>query len=182
MKDINPDMIVLARESRGLTQKELSEKIDIRQGTLSKIEQGFQSITEEIIQKLSFNLHFPVEFFLQDDQILNPIMLFYRKRVTIPKKVVAQIESNMNITRINIETMLRSIDIPPPNIIQWDVDEDGSPEKAAQFQREHWGLAKGRIDNLTELIENNGFGGSIYFLFNRLLLLYLKSLTFSVNS
>ncbi|HAH51017.1 MAG TPA: transcriptional regulator, partial [Balneola sp.] len=40
----NPSMLILARESRGLTQSKLSELIGLSQGKLSKVEKGLQTL------------------------------------------------------------------------------------------------------------------------------------------
>jgi Zn-dependent peptidase ImmA (M78 family)/DNA-binding XRE family transcriptional regulator len=153
---LNPQMIILARESRGYTQEDLSNKLSIKQGTLSKIEQGFQRASDDIIKKLSTVLDYPKSFFEQSDNIYNPSLSYYRKKITIPKRDIVNIEANMNIIRMNIERLLNNIEISETNLLNWNVDEDGPPEKAAQFLREKWKISKGRIDNLTKLIEDNG--------------------------
>src|SRR5690606_31019482 len=42
------------------------------------------------------------------------------------------------------------------NIPKWDSEVDGSPSNCAKFLREYWRVKRGRIENLTDLIENNG--------------------------
>ena len=44
MKSINPEMIVLAREIRGISQSELADLIQLTQGMLSKIEKGLNKL------------------------------------------------------------------------------------------------------------------------------------------
>ena len=64
IQTINPDMIVLARESRGLSQKELAELLEVTQGYLSKIENGFLVITERLLTDVMAALRYPEKFFL----------------------------------------------------------------------------------------------------------------------
>jgi transcriptional regulator with XRE-family HTH domain len=68
-KRVNPEMLVLARESRGLNQGELAEKLNITQSLISKIEHGVSPATADILRKLSDVLHYPEAFFYQNDPV-----------------------------------------------------------------------------------------------------------------
>ncbi|RNI31765.1 ImmA/IrrE family metallo-endopeptidase [Rufibacter immobilis] len=153
---VNPNMVILARESRGVTQKELAEKMCIKQGTLSKIENGLQNVSEELLDILSAELAYPVSFFFQQNQLYNPNLVHYRKRTVFTKKDLAKADATMNISKINLEKLLNSVDIPDLQLPKWEVDEHGSPEKCAAYLREYWRLPKGRIENITKLVEDKG--------------------------
>jgi len=152
----NSQMLILARESRGITQKELVEKLSIEQGTISKIENGLLSVNEDLLQKLSKVLSYPMSFFFQKDKLFNPTVHFYRKRVSIPGKVLKKAEARMNISKMNLDRLLTSVDLTNQNLISWNVDLDGSPEKAAQYLRSYWNIPKGPISNLVRLAEDHG--------------------------
>ena len=154
--EIKSDKITLAREARGLTQKELSQRLDIVQGTLSKIEQGLQNASDDFLRKLSDILSFPINFFSIDNKIHSPDVIYFRKRLVLPKKVTMKVEAKMNIIRIVVERLLKNVDLVEPEIPNWDVSENGSPTKAAQFVRSKWKIPKGRIDNLTSILEQKG--------------------------
>ena len=63
-------MLILARESRGLTQSGLAKLLSIPQGKLSKIESSvINNMPEDFLSKLSNILDYPEPFFLQDEQI-----------------------------------------------------------------------------------------------------------------
>jgi Zn-dependent peptidase ImmA (M78 family)/DNA-binding XRE family transcriptional regulator len=156
MNKVNGSMIVLAREARGYTQIELAELLNIAQGTLSKIEQGILAPSQEILDALKEKLLYPTTFFEQQDKIYNPDLIYYRRRIRVAKKQILKAEALMNIIRMNVERLLQNVDIPEINIINWDVDENGSPDQAAIFLRQKWGLPKGRIENLTKLAEDKG--------------------------
>ena len=149
-------MIILAREARGYTQNELAELLGIAQGTLSKIEKGIQFPSDEFIDSITEKLSYPKTFFEQEDKIYNPDLIYYRKRIRVGKKQIIKVEATMNIIRMNIERLLKSVDVPENNLINWNIEENGSPEEAAIFLRQKWNVPKGRIDNLTKLIEDNG--------------------------
>lgn len=149
-------MIVLAREARGYSQSELAKIISIGQSYLSKIEKGISSPTEEIINKISQKLDFPVTFFEQDERIFTPELLYYRRRISVNKKPLLKTEAIMNIYRMCIEKLLGSVELPETDIPHWDVEEHGSPEDAAIMLRQRWSIPKGRIENLTKVLESKG--------------------------
>lgn len=64
---INTNMITLARESRGINQSELAEKIGITQTNLGKIERGEYGLSTETLQKLSECTNYPTfsQFYLR---------------------------------------------------------------------------------------------------------------------
>lgn len=72
-------MIKLARESRGLTQKELSKLVGIEQGSLSKIELGIMNVNNKTIELISKKLDYPISFFEQNENIYNLELLYYRR-------------------------------------------------------------------------------------------------------
>lgn len=155
MAKFNAEMLILAREARGLSQEELSDKLGIKQGTLSKLENGFLD-TIEHLPKISTILNFPESFFMQEGKRFEMNAHYYRKKIAVPKKDLAQSKAIINILKMNIDKLLNSVDIPPENLPKWDISTKGSPSKYANYIREYWQIPKGRINNLTELVENNG--------------------------
>jgi transcriptional regulator with XRE-family HTH domain len=76
-------MIELRRRMLGISQKVLSEKVGMSQGTLSKIEQGLKAVTPEQAQKLSEALSCPLSFFTMSERLYGgPISAapMYRKK------------------------------------------------------------------------------------------------------
>ena len=51
--DFNPEMLVLARESRGHTQSSLARSVGVVQATISKAESATIPVSEELVAKLS---------------------------------------------------------------------------------------------------------------------------------
>ena len=153
---LNPDMLKLARESRGLTQKELSQKIGIRQGTYSKIEGGTLSFTDEVADRVSTELEYPKSFFERHSKLYPLSVTYYRRNLTLPKKTLLQVEARLDVVCMSIAKLTDSVDCPPTNLPVWDVEKYGSPEKAAISLREMWRVPKGPLRKLIELIEDNG--------------------------
>src|SRR5262245_7818973 len=137
---VNPDMIVLARESRGMSQKELSESLEITQGYLSKIENGLLAITEELFTELVYRLRYPEKFFLDPSPIYPPSMAFYRKYKSLTKRSQDRVCAVTNIIRLHIEKMVVSVDIDHKTVPHCDLDQYETPEQVAMAVREFWSL------------------------------------------
>jgi Zn-dependent peptidase ImmA (M78 family)/transcriptional regulator with XRE-family HTH domain len=150
----NPKMLTLARESRGLSQLELSEETKIQQSILSKLEQGFRQMDEETLVILSKVLDYPESFFYQN-VIPYPPNGQFRKRLSVPAKILSTAEAQMNIYRANIQALLNSVELPPKNfpVVNY---ENNEPAKIARQLRAYWRVPNGPINNLTELLESKG--------------------------
>ena len=150
---LNYKLLELARESRGLTQTELAEKIGIPQGNLSRMERGEVGIKDELLNKFSEVLNYPQHFFFQDKRISNSDT-HYRKAIAIEQRTKLKSEALMNIYKFNIEEMLKSLDVKTNiPVLSSQID---SPEKAAKYLRSYWKVDRGPIVNLVKLIEDNG--------------------------
>jgi Zn-dependent peptidase ImmA (M78 family)/transcriptional regulator with XRE-family HTH domain len=155
MPAINYELIILARESMGVTQAELAEKLFVEQSTISKIEHGLIPPTNDLIDKISIFLEYPSEFFYQE---WKPIRVegHYRRKLTLPAKMIKECKAKMTIVERHLSTLADSLELPKSNYPKWDVDVDGSPAMCAKYLREFWKLPKGRIENLTRTLEDNG--------------------------
>ncbi len=153
-KVFNPKMLTLARDSRGLTQSELANKVNMQQSILSKIEQGFRGVSDEEIKVFAENLSYPDSFFFQSHN-LYPSNTDYRKRTAIPVKLINRVEAMMNIYRANIHLLLKSVELPDKKFPVIDREEI-DPIYVARQLRAYWNVPKGPIDNLTKLFESKG--------------------------
>ncbi len=159
-ENVNPQMIVLGRESRGLTQKDMSELLPITQGTLSKIESGLLQVSDQDIKIISKVLGYPEHFFRQTDPIYGPgtSELYHRKRQDIPIKILKKIHATMHLRHMQVGRLLKSLDIGSIDIRKIDIDEPGapSPVEVARMIRATLHVPSGPILNVVSLIENAG--------------------------
>jgi Zn-dependent peptidase ImmA (M78 family)/DNA-binding XRE family transcriptional regulator len=159
MRAINPDIVTVARESRGLSQSELAKRLTIAQGALSKIEGGMRQPSPDLLARLAAVLDYPPEFFYSSEPVygLGVGTLYHRKRQSLSSTVLAKIHAQVNIRRIHVSRLLKSVEFPPSKIKRLDLDEYGaSPARIAQAVRTYWMLPNGPIKNLSEAIEDNG--------------------------
>ena len=153
---INSKMVVLARESRGVSQKELAEKLNTSPGFICKVETDNKSLPEETLERMSKFLKYPVEFFYQEGEAFLPMSLNYRKRDHVSAKVLVPLEAQLNLYRLNIEMLSQKLKFPASNIPVLDLKKLGSEEQVAKQLRKEWKMPKGAVENLTELLEANG--------------------------
>lgn len=152
MKVINPHMIVLARESRGMTQQELAEKIDSYKVYISRLERGQAEVNDTLLERLSEATGYPIQFFYQPGEPL-PLYMAYRKRQHVPAAVLNPIEAQVNIVRLNVELLTTLRSMTPPQLPLYDPED---PAKAAALLRKEWLLPAGPIEELMSLLELKG--------------------------
>lgn len=151
---INPKMLMLAREARGLTQLELADKAGINRSNISRFEQEFTGFTDDVLEELIKALRFPEKFFFQDQEIFPPAL--YRRRDVVPAKTLSYIDANINIYRLNLHRFIEAMKMEAHKIPLLPVSELGSPEEVAIKLRKIWKMQKGEINNLIEILEENG--------------------------
>lgn len=156
--DVNPEMVTLARESRGLTQTELARQLNVTQGYLSKVESGLQGFKDELLPKLVEVLGYPQNFFLQPDRVLGPGLtgLYYRKRADVPVRTLNKVEAQFNILRMHVDRMLRHIELEDPEFPSVTPGPKLRPAEIANRLRALWRVPSGPIFSVVKLIEDAG--------------------------
>jgi Zn-dependent peptidase ImmA (M78 family)/transcriptional regulator with XRE-family HTH domain len=157
-KIVNPDMLILARESRGMSQEDLAQVIGVSQGRISKYENGMSLVTDDDLQSLARALNYTPEFFFQKDKVygLGSSFLFHRQRKEVPMVIQKRIQAEINILRMQVERLLRGVEIDTENSFpRLDVDDhDCDVEKIARTVRATWRLPLGPVASVTASIES----------------------------
>lgn len=161
---VNPAMLVLARESRGLTQVELADRVNVPQAIISRYESGGRNVGEHDLQRIADVLGYPTAFFFQSSQAhgVGSSGVYHRKRKTLPARLLNRLTAQINIVRLVVEKLLRSVDIErTQRFPEYNVDEfNGNIERIAEYVRAAWKLPPGPIHDLIGAIENAG--GIVY--------------------
>lgn len=154
------DLLRLARQLRGYTQKKSSEDLQVPQTVLSRLENGLIEPDSEFVSRASRVFEVPVEFFSITDTIYGPpvsVHAMLRGKADVSARDVDMITAELNIRLIHLRLFLESVDYNTTlTIPSLDVDRYESPEKIAAHVRAHWRLPKGPIKNLTRLMEQAG--------------------------
>jgi len=164
MENFNHHMMTLARDARGLTQAELSHRLKVTQGTLSKYESGLLEPPLDFVDDLADSVNFPSSFFYEPGRPYGLPPFHYRRRKKLSAKALARIVAEMNIRRLHVSKLLVSFNWKTNAFIP-EIDRDEyrgrgkgalTTEDVARLVREMWMLPKGPIPNMVELLESNG--------------------------
>jgi Zn-dependent peptidase ImmA (M78 family)/transcriptional regulator with XRE-family HTH domain len=153
--NINTNMIILAREARGLSQADLAEMIGMSATNLSKIERCDIGIQDEVIEAISEKTNFPIQFFRQEGDIV-PENLNYRKRTIVAQKLITPIHAQVNIMRKHIHFLTMALHVAKPIVPILEVTETQTPQDIANKLRQLWKVETPIIADLTKLIESTG--------------------------
>lgn len=157
--EYNNQLVVLGRESRAISQSELAKKIGFSQGKLSKIENGLISITQDDLNKISDALSYPHNFFQREEKIYGVGLseFFHRKKQAVPQKTLSTIYAKLELRRIEIQTLLKSVELDEPKFFHMDPEKyDGDIEKIAQTVRAALSIPNGPIQNVVDILEDAG--------------------------
>jgi len=159
-RSVNPTMITLARESRGLTQTDLARQMQTSQSKVSKIENGLLAADRTDLAKIAHALDYPESFFCMEDRRQGPdsSCTYHRRQKTLGVTGLRKIHAQVDILRIQVARLLRGLDLDVPHgFPRMDVDAfDGDVERIAGLVRKTWGLPAGPIKDLVEAIERAG--------------------------
>jgi Zn-dependent peptidase ImmA (M78 family)/transcriptional regulator with XRE-family HTH domain len=157
-KSFNPEMLIVARKSRGLTQGALAILLSMKQAHISKIEAGMLNPPDEMIEKLPEILNYQKDFFFREGRRfgIGAAIIYHRMRQGISGKLLDKIEAKIDIYRIHISNLLRAVNISEYKIPSYDPDELEGPENVARTVRALWKLPSGPISNLVIAVEDAG--------------------------
>lgn len=160
MEKLNRHMLVLARESRGLTQKGLAGQTGFSQSKVSKFEHGALDVDADDLATIASVLDYPVGFFYQMDSVygLTSNCLYHRKKKAMRSGDLKITHATVNIIRMQVARLLSKVEIDAEErFFRMDIDEmDGDAEVVAQIVRSTWGIPNGPIENLVEVVESAG--------------------------
>ena len=147
-------MITMARDSRGLLQQDLAFRLGISQGMMSKVESQEALLNDALLKKLAKTLNYKESFFFHKGEY-QPTFLSYRRRQKVSSKILTPIDASINVVRISIEKILRSLDI---NSIFPTSGKSAilDPKQAAIEVRKMWKIPSGPLGSITAQIESHG--------------------------
>ena len=152
----NGQMLVLARESRRMTQKMLAETSNTAQSTISKAEAGVVDPAAPSVAAWAQALRYRVEMFAQPGEPPPPPRTMFRKRASLSQGDTKAIKASIAIQCMHVEALVRSIDLPEPDVPLLTVGSDmASAAEAAQYVRHAWRIAPGPIVNIVEPLEDH---------------------------
>ncbi len=159
-RPFNPEMLVIARESRGRTQADVAREAGVTQGLISKAEHGLISeMGDKEMEAIARYLQYPMSMLQEPGRVreVGSACLYHRKRKTLPAKVLQRLDARMFVRNVNVRRLLDGLDIEGDRTFHTlDVEEYGSATEVARVLRATWRVPDGPIPNLTKLIESAG--------------------------
>lgn len=153
----NPTMLVAARESRRMTQASLATAAGLAQGTLSKLEHGRMAPKPEFLDALAEALDYEPSLFFEPMVRHELPVFFHRKRTRLAAGDLRAIHATVEIARLQIKKLLQSVEPPPYRVPAVDLQSgERRPADVARELRAHWGLPRGPIANVTDVLESAG--------------------------
>ena len=156
---VNPQMITVARQSRGLTQKDLAKGIGISPGVMSRYESGMRPPTSANLAELARTLDYPVDFFAQKAILEGPGIgeFFHRSRQNLSASALTRAYALAELRRLEASKLLRSWPLTNSSVPEYPVDLfDDDPGKIARSVRAHLKVPNGPIFNMTKVMEAAG--------------------------
>lgn len=169
-KEFRGERLKSARLFRGKTLTELSDMTGISKQSLSLYENNGNKPDYERGQSLATALHFPYEYFLQEDGCRTTTEVTYFRSLVSATKMNRTAQSlKLDFVAKMYEVLLDYIDFPPLNLPTVDFhgsddefDDMGNEamlkeiEQIAQQVRDLWSLGDGPIQDLQYVLEQNG--------------------------
>lgn len=167
-KIIIPQRLRQARQARGLTIKEVADKLEISRQLLSLYELGSTTIKLETILKLQAIYNMPMGFYYKNYQSNNEnrSQIYFRSFYSASKikREQAKVLADWAIKEIN-EFIKDKVVIPDVDVLcerireskAIEIRKERNMESLSKLIRREWGLSLKPISNLTRLLEKKGF-------------------------
>lgn len=153
---VNPEMLTLAREVRGMTQTQLALESGIGQTKISRYEGYLAKVDAEDLEDIAEALEFPEEFFFQSGQRFGAesTEVFHRRRRSAPARDIRRVDGLVNLQRIGCERLLQAFQqvgaLAVPSLSPNDFD---TIEDIAYTVRSFWNMPPGPVKNLVGRLE-----------------------------
>lgn len=154
-----------ARTARGINQVTLARMVDSSSPQISKFEKGLQKPSSSTVAKICTALSMPLNYFLTERLHREDYesTTYYRSMAATTKQQRLAAGSKFFWLGDIYQYVSGFIEFPNVNLPK--VHTPCSPEliskdfieEIADLVRDYWGLGDAPIDNLTRLLENNGF-------------------------
>lgn len=154
------DLLRLARQLRGFTQKKTADEMAVAQTYLSRIENGLVEPEVDFIERAALVFNLPAEFFSLTDTVYGPpvsVHAMLRGKADLSARDIDMITAELNVRLMHLRVYLENVDFNAVQTIPYlDVDRYETPERVAGILRAHWKLPSGPIKNLTRIMEQAG--------------------------
>jgi Zn-dependent peptidase ImmA (M78 family)/DNA-binding XRE family transcriptional regulator len=153
--EFNGDALIVARQSRGISQRDLAAAVGVAPSTLCKSELNSMLPSPEVLAALSRVLQYPEALFFHDINVLTPNIIYYRKRASLLGGDREKVDNLVHIERFKVRQLLLSLGLNQTTAPMNPADY-GTPQDIARRLRHTWSVPMGPVKNLVQLVEKAG--------------------------
>ncbi|WP_327007558.1 ImmA/IrrE family metallo-endopeptidase [Dactylosporangium sp. NBC_01737] len=160
-----PAALILARESRGMTQADLARAMTslagaaVSQGYVSKAEAGRLEVTGDRLDLYARALRYPISLLCADPELhgVGVGLVHHRKRASLGAPALRRIHAELALARKQTQGLLALAGVDGTHRFHHiAVDDFDTPADAAIAVRHEWDLAPGAVPDLVRSIEDAG--------------------------
>ncbi|WNO70156.1 ImmA/IrrE family metallo-endopeptidase [Streptomyces sp. AM8-1-1] len=167
IRPAEPAMLVLARESRSMTQAEVAQAMTksgsdaVSQGYVSRAESGRLAVSGERLHLYAAALGYPTELLLLNPQVhgVGIGLVHHRKRASLTATALRRQHAQLALTRIQLDGIMGGR-YPPAagraSVPSLSVDAFTSAKDAAREVRTAWRMQSGPVSDVTSVVEAAG--------------------------
>jgi Zn-dependent peptidase ImmA (M78 family)/transcriptional regulator with XRE-family HTH domain len=158
----NGELLRLARQYRGLNQRDLARGLLVEPSTVSRVENGIIEPSQDFQRRAAEFLKFPPQFFEQRDNVYGlPLSVhasMWRKKAAASQHDMDRALAELNIRMMHLRRLIHAVDYQPAfPLPQLDIETyKGDIEAVAAAVRQTWLMPAGPIPNLTTAVEMTG--------------------------
>ncbi|SEG75949.1 Zn-dependent peptidase ImmA, M78 family [Thermomonospora echinospora] len=157
-------MLVLARESRGMTQTSLAAAMSalagerVSQGYVSKAEAGRLAVEGDRLALYAKALEYPAGVLCADPELsgIGIGLVHHRKKAALGAQALRRIHAQLALARLQVRALIGSEAQRRHRFERIAVSDLDTPAEAAQSLRKLWNLPTGPIPDLVGAIERAG--------------------------
>jgi Zn-dependent peptidase ImmA (M78 family) len=159
-------MLVLARESRGMTQADVATAMSslagetaVSQGYVSRAESGRLAVSGERLELYAKALRYPPHLLCREGEVhgIGVGLVHHRKRASLGAQALRRIHAELALSRLQARALVAAVAVEQPHRFRHiEVDDLDTPADAARTLRREWQMPAGPVARLVEVIEKAG--------------------------
>jgi Zn-dependent peptidase ImmA (M78 family) len=164
-KTAHPAMLVLARESRGMTQAEVAAMMSslagdtVSQGYVSRAESGRLMVSGERLTLYAKALRYPSHLLCEDGEVhgIGIGLVHHRKRASLGAPALRRIHAELALSRLHVRALVVAANSEQRHrFCHIEVNDLDTAADAARTLRKEWQMPAGPVVRLVEVIEEAG--------------------------
>lgn len=156
-----PERIKEAREARGLTLETFADALGVTRQAVAQYESGQTTPSGEVLSRIIGETAQPLSFFTTaPHRVGEPGTPFWRSLKRMEQHHRRRVTRRLQWAADICALAERFVELPkvswPKVDFAWEAADEEDIERAAEAARDHWGLGRGPIRDLSALLERQG--------------------------